>query len=160
VISREDQLLERIFTMGVHGGSRNPAPHKALLVALVASIRAAHPEQPRLVPYSKIKGPMKDLLILAGRSPRPWYPFVRLANDTFWELSHSLELNSSGDIARPSELNRLDVAGGFRDEFDTVVRTERSARRIIDTTCDRWLEPQLAAAVRERLFPSPGVASP
>lgn len=150
----EPRLIEYISAMDVHGGSSNPAPHKALLIAVVTAKRAAEPDKPRLVPYSLIAGPLSDLLAEAGRSRRPWYPFVRMRNEPFWELVGEFDLNSSGDAAHIADLSHPSVCGGFKPEFDDVVRRPDAAGRVLAAACSRWLDPQIAAIVTTRLLPA------
>ncbi len=159
MISAENRLLDHIAALGVHGGRRNPAPHKPLLVAVVASLRCADPLGPRLLEYSTIAGPMASLLRAAGRTPRPWYPFVRMGTEPFWELTGSFERNGSGDVANVKDLSRPDVKGGFVAEFDGVVCDPRSAGRVIDATCRTWLKPEIAATAIALLRPAAGAVA-
>lgn len=156
----ELRLIEYISAMNVHGGSSSPAPHKALLIAVVTAMRAAEPDEPRLVPYSAIAGPLSGLLAEAGRPRRPWYPFVRMRNEPFWELVGEFNLNSSGDVAHVADLSHPSVCGGFKPEFDDVVRRPDSAARVLSAACGRWLDPQIASIVATRLIPAQGGTLP
>jgi predicted restriction endonuclease len=146
-MSNEVQLIDLIAGMGVHGGTSSPAPHKPLLVALVIALRAAQPAGPRLIEYETIEGPLGDLLALAGRARRPWYPFVRMRQESFWEVAGELELNSSGDVARVAELRNPTVRGGFTAEFDAVARDGLSSERTIEALCARWFDTVLTGRV-------------
>ena len=146
-MSDEAQLIALIDEIGVHGGRSSPAPHKPLLVAVVVALRATRPTGPRLIEYEVIEGPMADLLAMAGRARRPWYPFVRMRQERFWGVVGEFELNSSGDVARVADLRNSTVRGGFTAEFDAVACDGLSSERVIEALCARWFDTVLASRV-------------
>ena len=88
------------------------APHKPLLLLL--AIEAW--EQEHELDWLGIKGHLSDLLRNFGEieGPKPWYPFIRLQNDGWWQVD-GFE-NLKGD-ALPSELNRLNPNARLTTEF-------------------------------------------
>lgn len=103
------------------------APHKPLL--LLFMLGRVQRGEPRLIAWSELEGPLRDLLGRFGpprKSAHPEFPFWRLRNDAdgaLWEVPEAdeLEVNSKGDV-RVSELRRLDVHGGFTVEVDVALR--------------------------------------
>jgi len=74
---------------GLHSWSRagQRAPHKPLLILLALSRTKA--AEPRLVEFSAIERPLRDLLVRYGperKHHHPEYPFWRLQSDRIWEV--------------------------------------------------------------------------
>jgi hypothetical protein len=134
-----EELIAHINGMKVHGGPKSPAPHKPLLLLLAIWRRALQPAADRLFSYEQAHGPMVALLVAAGRvkNPRPWYPFVRLRTEPFWELSGVLVTNQAGDVSSARALTG--IRAGFRPRFDDALHSVLSAEAVADAIASQWL---------------------
>lgn len=142
------QLVELTRTMTTHGGRVSPAPHKPLLILWATWRRALKPDAPRLVPYEEAHPVMVQLLAAAGCSrPRPWYPFVRLANEPFWELDRPIPLNNAGDVTSASQL--AGVSGGFRPAYADCLADPSVAAAVTAAVSVDWLPRDSAAQLNE-----------
>lgn len=132
-------LIELTLKMTTHGGRSSPAPHKPLLVLWAIWRRALNTDAPRLTPYQEVHGPMVQLLTAAGRgrNPRPWYPFVRLANESFWELDGPVTVNDAGDVSSAAGL--AGVAGGFLPAYADCLANRPVAAAVASAVSAHWL---------------------
>lgn len=142
-------LVELTRTMTTHGGRNSPAPHKPLLVLWAIWRRALNTSAPRLIPYEQAHAPMVQLLAAAGRGrhPRPWYPFVRLGNETFWELDRAVTVNDAGDVSSAASL--AGVAGGFLPVYADCLTDESVAAGVAAAVSTEWLPEASAAALND-----------
>lgn len=143
------ELLELTRTMTTHGGRSSPAPHKPLLVLWATWRRALNPRAPRLIPYEQAHEAMVQLLVAAGRGshPRPWYPFVRLGNEAFWELDRPVTLNDAGDVSSAASL--AGVSGGFLPVYADCLADESVAAVVAAAVSTQWLPEELAADLHD-----------
>ncbi|MCU0712568.1 MAG: HNH endonuclease [Pirellula sp.] len=120
------------------------APHKPLLLLLALGRYAAGSN--RLIKYSEIDKPLKELLELFGpprKSFHSEYPFWRLQNDGIWELENAegLEARVGQTDAKKSELIRHAVSGGLTTDLFTAIQN------------DKTLLKQIAAELLDCSFP-------
>jgi putative restriction endonuclease len=120
------------LNQAVHKDKR--APHKPLLILLsLANIQAG---KPRLLPFSEIEEPLKNLLIEFGpytKSYKPELPFYHLQNDRVWELSAPNEetqkvLRKLG-AANKSFFRNEYILGGFPEPIYQQLRDNPSELR-------------------------------
>jgi len=101
------------------------APHKPLLLLL--ALERLRRGLPRLVAYTEIEQPLRQLLDAVSPSHRgshPEYPFWRLQADGVWEVRSSGELPSPGSNTDPtaSVLRASNARGGLLVDFDRLLR--------------------------------------
>ncbi len=119
-----DTLLQRVDGIRVFRQGTERAPHKPLLI-LLALARWQHRQKD--LPYETVRPALSGLLADFG-PPRhhiqPKYPFVRLANDGIWQLSHAYPANTD-----PSDgtLMRDQVTGSFTPEVLACLDRDPSA---------------------------------
>ena len=110
-----ERLLDLFKNLQVWKRHGVRAPHKPLLL-LLALGRVLN-NKDRLVSYSEIEVPMKELLRRFGPprgSFRPEYPFSRLPRDQLWDIPGSENLfRIPGREYRVRDLKERDVKGGF-----------------------------------------------
>lgn len=103
------------------------APHKPLLLLL--ALRRVQINEPRLVDFNSIEGPLSELI--QQFSPRrshihPEYPFWRLQHDGLWEVLDAPTFSSRKSNTDPpvSELRSRPAIGGFPAQLDAALRTQ------------------------------------
>lgn len=102
---------------------------------------------PRLFHYEECERPLTELLGLIGaRSrPRPWYPFVRLRTEPFWEVRDLPELNDRGDVSGRRQLVAAGTRAGFLERFDAALRDDEAGTQIQRLVAETWLDGGSAA---------------
>jgi hypothetical protein len=143
------ELIDFTSQMTTHGGRSSPAPHKPLLVLWAIWRRALTPAAPRLIPYDEVHAPMVQLLTAAGRTrnPRPWYPFVRLAREPFWELDGLFAVNQAGDVSSVAGLTG--VAGGFLPVYAQCLTDRSVATHVAAVVSTTWFPAGLASRLND-----------
>lgn len=143
------ELIELTRTMTTHGGRSSPAPHKPLMVLWAIWRRALNTSAPRLIPYEQVHASMVRLLTAAGRGrhPRPWYPFVRLRNETFWELDRPVALNDAGDVSSAASL--AGVSGGFLPVYSDCLADHLVAAAVAAAVSTEWLPEESSAHLND-----------
>jgi putative restriction endonuclease len=121
------------------------APHKPLLILLALSRCAQNAN--RLVRFNEVDPKLKQLLIDFGprrKSYHPEYPFWRLQNDGFWELTNieNVSARKGNTDAKKSELIKYNVEGGFNREIYEYLSK------------NKHMIPDLAQSILERNFPN------
>lgn len=144
--------VRRAQTAGVY------APHKPLLILL--ALARVQRNEPRLVEFSAIEGPMRSLLTEfgpSGSAKSRHYPFWHLATDgqrAMWDLHGPQELLARPPSATPNlgELRAHHVQGGFPLQVDEALRKvpgllEAVASRVLEAYFPSTLHADIAAAV-------------
>jgi len=132
------------------------APHKPLLILL--SLARVQRGEPRLVEFTAIDGPLKQLLAEFGPSSAAksrHYPFWHLATDghgALWDLSGPREVLKRPAGATPSlrELREHHIKGGFPTDIDEALRhipglLQAIASRVLDTYFPTTLHADITA---------------
>jgi putative restriction endonuclease len=140
------QEINNLFTevtLWKRGDQR--APHKPLLILLALSRCAQNVN--RLMRFNEVDPKLKQLLIDFGprrKSYHPEYPFWRLQNDGFWELTNIENVTARNDNtdAKKSELIKNNVEGGFKREIFEYLSK------------NKHMIPELAQSILERNFPN------
>jgi putative restriction endonuclease len=137
---RESVLVQHFERLKVWRRGSERAPHKPLLL-LLALARLAHRDE-RLVEFTRIEEPLRQLLIQYGpsrKSRHPEYPFWRLQADGVWQVENHQELTKRKGNSDPlkSELIKYRVKGGFpKHIFDELQKRpnllDRVARVLLD----------------------------
>jgi hypothetical protein len=143
------ELVELTRTMKTHGGRSSPAPHKPLLMLWAIWRRSLNTGAQRRIPYEQARAPMVQLLTAAGRGrhPRPWYPFVRLGNEPFWELDRPVTLNDAGDVSSGASL--AGVSGGFLPAYAECLADDSVAAVVTTAVSTKWLPEESAAHLND-----------
>lgn len=103
--------------------------HKPLL--LLFALGRYQAGRGRLMNYGDVHHELKRIFEQHGATPRPAYPFVRLANDGLWELQNAVAVprTSRGDITE-RQLLQSNVAGGLTAQHYAAL--ERDSRLLCD----------------------------
>lgn len=150
-MSREELLkkFESIKTWGV-GDKR--APHKPLLILFALGQLQSNKES---LAYRLVDEKLTSLLEEFGSSKnlRPYYPFVRLANDKIWAFDkpYLIETYPGADPGKPYLLEHdihagfsNDVLGAFRQYPDLIAVVAQS---ILDSNFPESLHSEILLAV-------------
>lgn len=134
------------------------APHKPLLILL--ALARVQRDEPRLVEFNAIDGPLQSLLNEfgpSGSAKSRHYPFWHLATDgqgSLWNLNGPRELLSRPAGATPNlgELRTQHVQGGFPRDLDAALRKvpgllESVAARVLEAYFPSTLHSDIAAAI-------------
>lgn len=125
-------VIAKFSSLNVWQRGDERAPHKPLLLLLYLGLYSTG--KPRLIPYSEVDKPLRELLELFGPSRKSFhseYPFWRLQNDGVWELVNAehVEKRSGQTDAKKSELLKYGVAGGLTEEFFSMLQKDKSLLR-------------------------------
>ena len=134
------------------------APHKPLLILL--GLARVQRGEPRLVAFSEIDAPLKQLLTEFGPSSAAksrHYPFWHLATDgqgALWDLSGPREILRRPPAATPNlgELRAHHIAAGFPADIDEALRRipgllATVASRVLDAYFPLTLHADITAAL-------------
>jgi putative restriction endonuclease len=140
-ISAAHARIEKLNTWRRNGVA---APHKPLLLLLALS--RVQQGEPRLVEFTEIESPLRDLLEQfgpQGKHVHPEYPFWRLQRDGLWEVAdaESFPTRRSNTDPPVSALRNQHAKGGFPAPLDAALRSNPES--IIE----------LARVVAVRFFP-------
>lgn len=146
-----ERLLDLFRNLQVWKRHGVRAPHKPLLL-LLALGRILN-NKDRLVSYSEIEGPMKELLRRFGpprASFHPESPFSRLPGDKLWDIPGSEDLvRIPGRDFRVRELREHDVKGGFPEwAYDLLHRHLDIARDAAQGLLDAHFPESLHDEIR------------
>ncbi|GAB6146020.1 phosphorothioated DNA-binding restriction endonuclease [Desulfocicer niacini] len=131
------------ITMWKKGGQR--APHKPLLILYALS--QCIQNNKRFISFSDVDQKLTQMLSEFGptrKSYRPEYPFWRLQNDGFWELTNikKMTFQEGNTDAKKSELIKYNVHGGFTKEIYDFLMSNQS------------VVPEIAESILEKNFPT------
>lgn len=110
------------------------APHKPLLLLL--ALGRLQSGKPRMVDYSEVSAPMKQMLEEFGPRRKSYYPnlpFWHLQNDGLWELvaDRNLRRRTGGTSVSASELLAANAKGGLPQEiFELLKRNPQATAEI------------------------------
>ncbi len=153
--SRHDQFLKQLQNLNVWKRGDQRAPHKPLL--LLWYLGHVQRGGERLVPFSELCEPLREMLIEYGpprKSFHPEYPFWRLQNDGIWEVHAPVELRRrKGNTDVPqNELLKHNAVGGLSEPFYKALRENplelnRAAELLLESNFPGSLHDEIAARV-------------
>lgn len=132
------------------GGER--APHKPLLLLL--AFERTRAGRPRLVAFTEIETPLRDLIATFGPTRaryHPEYPFWRLQADGLWEVEDAAAFGSRASNTDPpiTELRSRGARGGLPAPLDRALRSDAAAlQRVSDLTLSLHFEEDVDAVRR------------
>ncbi len=133
-------IVESFGNLNVWTRGDERAPHKPLLLLYVIGQYLNH--QPRLLPFSRIEAPLKQLLIDFGphrKAYHPELPFWHLQTDGFWELENvNLPTERIGSASvKKKILIDADAHGGLSPEFYNGIQNPHVAAEAIRILLER-----------------------
>ncbi len=142
----DNAWLERVAKINQHKKDGERAPHKPLLI--LYALGRLQRERSSAVSFSEAEGPLAELLIDAGRDPKPLYPFYRLQADGLWHVEMP-------DGKAPSEsvaLLRDGAVGQFTPELEAALLGSPSlianiARLLLDREFPSTLHDDILSSV-------------
>lgn len=153
--SGHDHFLKQLENLNVWKRGDQRAPHKPLL--LLWYLGHVQRGGERLVPFSELYDPLRNMLIEYGpprKSFHPEYPFWRLQNDGIWEIHAPAELRrrkGNTDVPR-NELLKHNAVGGLSESFyralrDNPLELNRAAELLLERNFPGSLHDEIAASV-------------
>jgi putative restriction endonuclease len=135
------ELLGKLSNLQVWKNSDERALHKPLLIFLALAETVKRNQ--RLLPFSEIEQPLKNLLKNFGPTRakyHPEYPFFRLQNDNIWEIisDKPIHIKPGRGDAPPKELKDKNAAGRFtKPIFDTLQKDKKLVENIAKTILEQ-----------------------
>jgi len=140
----DDEIVDRFAGVTMWKANGQRAPHKPLLI--LWSLARLQRGESRLMPYSELNGPFRNLLRDFGpsrKSYHPEYPFWHLQSDGLWVIPERAALDRDLASRRrqnnppKSVLIRERAHGGFPESLEACLRSDpqlisRIAQRILD----------------------------
>ncbi len=142
----DNAWLERVARINQHRGGGERAPHKPLLI--LYALGRLQRERSSKVAFSEAEKPLGELLIDAGRDPKPQYPFYRLQSDGLWVV----EMRDGEDPSESLTALRDGAVGQFAPEFEAALLESPSliantARMLLDREFPETLHEDILSAV-------------
>ncbi len=149
-----DKILNQIKNISTWGRQGERAPHKPLLL-LYALGRIQQGKQ-GMFSYQELEPKLKELLLDFGpprKTIRPYYPFIRLANDGLWQFNHPERIDTSKDYSSKF-LIQEHISAGFTP---TIEKTLRSNSSLLKAVAEWLLENNFPETIHEDILSAVGL---
>lgn len=151
---RKEDFKEKIKNLSIWKKGDQRAPHKPLLILLF--FKKLLDGEPRLRKYQDVRNELKSLLNEFGpprRAYQPKYPFLRLTNDSIWELTGKTWIDPKRDWGE-KELIKNEISGGFDKATFQLLKKDPP---LVKETAELLLEDNFPNSIHEDILSAVGL---
>jgi|GEM_PF-4618521 len=119
----ESDLLDKFLNVKVHKAGGKASVHKPVLILL--ALREFQKGNFELY-YEEFEKELSELIKKVGlvKSPKPYYPFVRLSHDRIWQLSNQTIIDQHPGEDPPGKfLKENKISGSFSNDVLDSLKT-------------------------------------